>query len=370
MNPNESNQSSTIYPLDDLLYSLGFLPISIYICEIILPIVAFIGCILCTLSLWIFFNRKFTATIYWYFRVVTIANLIQLAFAIPYGICFTPKYFPSMNSYSCAIVQCAYIPFGNFTSHFVAILEIAILLERIKIMNPFVKKHFTISPKKMILVTFFACLLFNSIYALAVIPETGGDFFYFDSDGNKRVNTFWFVSTSPLAQSTIGSIVMIVVFFIKDVLTLITTLILNIISWFELKNYIKKRSLLIRRRNAIGPIPFESVNDSTRISDAQSETQYSKKKKNLKLILIMCLISIVERITIVTASVYFLFFTDYISILLYAFADLVYVVGPSISFFVFYQFNRDFKREFLNVVMRFISKFKEISTVTGSLNES
>ncbi len=165
MNPNESNESSMIYPLDDLLFSFGYWPISVQTYGIIIPVIAFIGFILCTLSLGIFYKKKFSASIYWYFRVITIANLTQLAFAIPYGICYTPKYFPYMDSYLCAIVQCAYLPLLAFTSHYVAILEIGVLLERIKIMNSFVKKRFTISPKKMILITFFVCFVFNSFYS-------------------------------------------------------------------------------------------------------------------------------------------------------------------------------------------------------------
>jgi len=297
MNSNERNESSVIYQLDDLLFSLGTHPFSIYMYEIIMPIIAFIGCILCTLSLGIFFKKKFSISIYWYFRVTTIVNTIQLAFAIPYGICFTPKYFPSMDSHSCAILQCFYIPFSNFTSHFVAILEIAILLERIKIMNPFVKKHFTISSKNMILITFFPCLLFNSYYALCNVPYFAGEFYYFDSNGIERVNSFWFASTSTLAQSTIGSILTIAFFFIKDVLTLITTIVLNAVTLFELKIYFKNRSLLIGRHNVVGPIPVESTNNSTRISEALNETQNSKKKNHIKLMLIMCSMSMAERIS-------------------------------------------------------------------------
>jgi len=263
MNPNETNESSVIYSLDDLLFSLD--------------------CILCSLSLWIFSRRKFSDSIYWYFRIITIANIAQLTFAIPYGVCYTPKYFPSMDSYACVILQCAYITFEYFTAHFVAILEIAVLLERIKIMNSFVKKRFTISSKKMILITFLPCLLFNSIFGLSYAPYFGGEFYYFDSNGAKRVNSFWYLDSSTLAASEIGSIFMIAFAFIRDVLTLITTIILNIVSLFELKNYLKIRSLLIGRQNAIGPSQFDVTtnSNSTRISNAQNQAQKSKMKNNI-----------------------------------------------------------------------------------------
>jgi hypothetical protein len=84
----------------------------------------------------------------------------------------------------------------------------------------------------------------------------------------------------------------------------------------------------------------------------------------------MCLISIVERLTIVTDSVYFLFYFDYTSVLLATLVDLVFVVGPTISFFIFLYFNRDFKVEFFNVVKRFFSKIKFIPSATESLNEN
>ncbi len=160
------------------------------------------------------------------------------------------------------------------------------------------------------------------------------------------------------------------IFFIKDILTLIITLILNIVSLFEMNKYFKIRSLLIGRRNAIGPIPNESTNDSTRITNAQNEAQNAKKRNHIKLMLIMCSISIVERISIVLVNVYCLFSVDYIAFLLGTFQDLIFVLGPCISFFVFFHFNRDFKREFLIVVNKFISKIKAIPTVTDSLYES
>jgi hypothetical protein len=151
----ENENDTLIYPLDELLDSLGFLPIDIYIYQIIIPIIGSLSILLSIISIWILFDKKFTSSTYDYFKIITLSHIIQLALAIPYGMCFTPKYFPKMDSYSCAIVQSAYIPYSLFTSHFDAIVEIAILFERIKIMNLFAKKHFTIRPRKMILITFF-----------------------------------------------------------------------------------------------------------------------------------------------------------------------------------------------------------------------
>jgi hypothetical protein len=198
------------------------------------------------------------------------------------------------------------------------------------------------------------------------VPYFGGDFYYSDSNGIQKVNSFWIVSTSTFTQSTLGSISMIALMFIRDILTLATTIILNIVSLFEMNKYFNNRSLLLGRRNAIAPIQVEP----TRITNAPNEAQNSKKRNHIKLMLIMCSISIVERISIVLVNVYCLFSVDYIALLLGTFQDLILVLGPCVSFFVFFHFNRDFKGEFLKMTNIFISKVKAISTATDSLNQT
>ncbi len=60
---NTNNESDTsIYPLDELLDSLGFLPINIYIYQIIIPIIASFGLITCLLSIWILYDKKFSCS--------------------------------------------------------------------------------------------------------------------------------------------------------------------------------------------------------------------------------------------------------------------------------------------------------------------
>ena len=284
-----------------------------------------------------------------------------MVFAIPYGICFTPKYFSTMDSYSCSIVQSSYISYSLFTSHFDAILEIAILFERIKIMNVFVKNHFTITPRKMILITLFTCLLFNSIYGMVYFPYYGGDFFYYNKNGIERVNSFWYVSTSDLADSPIGKNVLIVFYFIRDFLTLIITITLNIVSMCEMSHYFKIRSIKFGQSLEIIPsITIHTINNSTYTTAIQNKKQISTEKDHIKLVLIMCLISILSRSVMMTCDVYYLFSADYIATLLGAISDLVLVVGPSSSFFVFYYFNRDFKVTFFKMVSDMNKKFKEI----------
>ena len=365
---NTDNSNESAYPLYELLDSLGFLPIDIYIYEIIIPIIASFGVFLSLISAWIFFKKTFSASTYNYFRIIPLSHVIQLMFAIPYGMCFTPKYFPNMDSYSCAIVQCAYIPYSNFTSHFNAILEIAILFERIKIMNPFVKKHFTIAPKKMILITFLASLLFNSIYALVYVPFNGGNFNYYSKIGSLRENSFWFVSTSSLASSPIGMIVLIVFYFIRDIITLIVTIVLNIVSMFEMKDYFKARSSIFKNSLDVQSMTIQVANNATYTVVSQRQRQKVAEKNHIKLVLSMCFVSIITRSTSIACDLYYLFSSDYIATLLGAILDLVLVLGPAISFFIFYHFNRDFKKCFIRMASDFDKKFRRIYVQSEIIN--
>jgi hypothetical protein len=58
-----TNESDTlVYPLNELLDSLGFLLIDINIYGKIIPIIASFGFITCLLSMWILFDKKFTSS--------------------------------------------------------------------------------------------------------------------------------------------------------------------------------------------------------------------------------------------------------------------------------------------------------------------
>ena len=349
---NASNSSIT--SLDELLDSLGFFPIDIYIYQLIIPAIGSIGFVLNFISLAIFFKKMFTAQTYDYFRIITISHLIQLLFAIPYGICFTPKYFPYMDSYSCAIVQSAYIPFTGFTTHFTDILGIAVLFERIKIFNSFVKKYFVFMPKKIILIIFAACLILNSVYALVYVPFCGGGFYFSDSNGTIKENSFWYVGVSSLADSSIGMIVLIVFYFIRDILTMFTTILLNIISLIEMRRYFKATRFLTIQT-------IQTVNSSSyAVATGQNENRKKTEKNAIKLVLVMCLISVVTRCVSIACDVYYLFSSNYIVTLLGAILDLVEVVGPALSFFIFYHFNRDFKRNILKLMSDFFRKLRKI----------
>ena len=137
-----SNSSvSPFFTLDELLDSLGFeqwitIPIAF-----VLPSINVIGTILCTVSAFIFLKRRFADPVFYYYRLLCIINILNLIHNIPYGLLYSPRYFSRMNTYLSSLFLIYYVPATVFLFHFEDIVQMGILLDRMKIFSSYVKKH-------------------------------------------------------------------------------------------------------------------------------------------------------------------------------------------------------------------------------------
>ena len=138
-----NNSNSTSPPLliiDELLTLAGFIPFDLITWQ-------FVFAFFCFLSLLVFFSRKKasndfrTEPVYVYFKVMSIIYLIHSLGLIPHGFCFTAKYFPQMDCHACIIFQLVYMPFSNIFFHYTGVLELAVVLDRMKVSNLKVYPH-------------------------------------------------------------------------------------------------------------------------------------------------------------------------------------------------------------------------------------
>ena len=369
---NSTNSSSIFNTIDDLLIALDITPVTCITYQLVLPALGTIGFILCLINRIIFSSKKFNTPTDQYYRLITSLNVFAMLFSIPYGFCFTPKFFPSMNSYYCAVVQCVYIPYTDLIIHFVGVLEIAILLERLKILNLFVKRHFLLRPLHFSIIFFLFCFLVDAFYAFNYTPVNGGDYFYTDKNGNFKQNTFYYLDTSPIALTPVGSAFLIVIYVIKNVFTIITTVTLSVVAHIEMNNYLKRRH--VRFRFSAFQIQTAQTVQSARNNNSLSldygnivqiatPSQYNQErinKNHLFMIIVLCFITIFERLLSITCDTYFLFSVDQVAFILSALVDLVYVLGPALSFFVFYNFNSNFRKDFLAFISYLDRKFREM----------
>ena len=168
-NQSEINSSS----LNQLLDSLGFDPWKTIISSFVLPAISFLGLILCSISAWIFFHKKFKDPVFYYYRLLCLVYIIHLMHNIPRGILFSPRYLHNINTYISSLFLMYYSSLSYFLFHFEETLQMAILLTRMKIYNSFVKKHFSSKPhsKTLFVQTLFvqgsfAFAFFSHVFSL------------------------------------------------------------------------------------------------------------------------------------------------------------------------------------------------------------
>ena len=340
--------------LVELLDSLGFVQFDVMLYQFGIPIVGFTGVIFCSFSVVIFFNSKFNKPEFDYFKVLSTVYLLNVLLSVAYGFCFTPEFFHNMDSYKCAVYQSVYIPISVFILHYTGVIEIAILLERMKAFNPLIKKHFVLSPKIVCVLFFLVCNLIGGIFVFFFVPSSGQTYYYFDHRGVFRQNTFYFVGPSALSASNTGQIILIVAYTVRDLFTMIVTVTLNVISMVQIKKYCRKKAKITHH---LSPLTQSFAVNSISI---QQRKMNHFEKNHLLMIIILCFISISSRSVTMLCDIYYLFRADYVATLMGGLADFSIVMNPTVSFFVYYNFNTIFRELFqknLSKLKRSISCF-------------
>ena len=158
-----SNITLTQTPLyfDELLDHLGFDMWKTVMNKFILPPINLIGIVLCSFSLWIFSRPSFKDPIFFYYKLLCLFNIIILFHNIPVCILFSPRFFPWINSYAVSFYQIYYGSVETFLYHFLDVLQVTILLHKMKLYVPFVKKYFKAKPQFISLALFPTCLLID-----------------------------------------------------------------------------------------------------------------------------------------------------------------------------------------------------------------
>jgi hypothetical protein len=187
--------------LNDFLDQLGFETWRTIINTFILPPVNFIGIIFCSFSLWIFLRSSFSDPIFFYYKLLCFINILHLLHNIPYGILVSPFYFPWVDTYAVCFYRVYYAFMSTFLFHYEDVIQMGILLHKMKQFSPFVRNHFRASPQFISFAFFLTCLLIDSpllsIFEISFI----GDFYYIDSNDVKQTNTLYFNLFSDFSQT-------------------------------------------------------------------------------------------------------------------------------------------------------------------------
>ena len=196
-----------------------------------MPCISVLGLILCSLSAFIFFHRKFKDPVFFYYRLICLLYIFHLLIGIPYGLVYSPRYFRQLNTYISSYYLGYYIVTTVFLYHFEDTLQMAILIDRMKIFSPYVKKKFSSSPRVISLAFFFTCLCIGVPLAFAAKVVSFGTYFTDESKEQQHVVTFYYFTTSDFGSSLLGRILLgFTSFFLNTFLPLFVGVTFNITS--------------------------------------------------------------------------------------------------------------------------------------------
>lgn len=155
-----SNLTSTL-TIYELLDSLGFEPFKTIMITFILPFINVLATIACSLSAYIFLQRKFSEPSFFYYRVLCFVYILNSIQNILRGLFFSPRYFPRINTYHVTIFHIYYSFMTALLFLYEEVLQMGILLEIISLFSSFVKSRFNSRPQIISLAFFLTCLLIS-----------------------------------------------------------------------------------------------------------------------------------------------------------------------------------------------------------------
>ena len=340
---------------DQLLDSLGYSRWISVIATLVLPTISLIGIIPCIISAYIFFQSKFKEPVFFYYRILCLIYIFNLIHAMPYGILFSPRTF--LHTYISSLFFLYYTILNAILLNFEDTLKMGILLDRMKIFSPFVRKYFSAKPQIITVAFFLTSFAIN-------FPLTFGlkiDRLYFSTNSNQTKNdTLYFITSSEFSLTPFGQIFLgFTSFFLNYFLTLNVGIILNIVPVYQYKVYLRQRKQRDRENYATA---HNVSGEMTRRELTPKEKMDRIAEKNMfNMAFTLCLISIFSRSLLMISYIYWYFFSgNYVLIpfILYTF----YTCVPSVAIFAFYSFNKMFREEFDIKILR---RFKSLTPLTS-----
>ena len=155
------------------------------------------------------------------------------------------------------------------------------------------------------------------------------------------------------SASNLGKLITYLIYFIRDILTLIIKIILNIYAVVLIRKYFYKVKSNLKRVNSVSG----QMENSTGLN---TKSYYTKVDRNLTFISItMCILSSFENIFYIASYVLAAFKYDETLLNLYFFSNIIIAFKHSSNLIILYSFNSLFKEEFKKIFW-FCIKLKKL----------
>ena len=324
---NSSNE--TFYPLDYWFSLYGYPYITDAIFAYVTTPIWVLSLILSIFSLLILRKAPFYASNFFSYMRLYVLNCLILSVVSPtIVIGFTRKFFSITNTYEATfynnyIFMTAEITLVLFSS----CIEICLVVERILYFLPgkYMRIKF-LDFKKFFFILFIICLSIN-VPAMFLFEPAFADV----QLNEKTTFRIWYPGIASFSYSLSGQILNYLVYLLRDILPMILKLILNALSIYLVRKYVKNKQ---------------------RIRTATTDELVNFDRKQTYVALLMSTFSILEHILYIFSYVLYFFYYFDLSNLTFALALLIIAIKHSLIFFVLLLFNNLFRNEvkrFLNL---------------------
>ena len=311
-------------------------------------------------------KRIFPSTGFYRFMKVYTLNGMILSLLLSTTFLITSyNLFSFVNSYAITFYD-VYIFTPLFSAFYLnsSLLQIWMVIERMLYFLPEKFKRFRIIRFKRF------CLGLFIISVFIILPN----YFiyypgYFDVPLDKRTAyRIYSIHLTPFSATTVGKALIVLMYFIRDILTLIAKLVLNTILVVQVRRYLFK--LKMDKLNFALKISTSALHINN--IDLSKQSYINRTDRNQTYIaLIMSLYSLFEHAFYIPAYILFALRINTIAPLFYFLSILAQALKHATNFFIFYKFNflfrTEVKKSFSNIIKR-IKKRSNINKEESSIN--
>lgn len=194
------------------------------------------------------------------------------------------------------------------------------------------------------------CLCVDFFIAFEYAPF-GYDFYFYSENGKLSYLKVYVSLSSPIASSEIGSVVAIVIFVIKDGVTLFLAVTINLTSYIQMRKYYSKRHFLIPTIQIPAAVGIQHL-PGIATNNQRNERQRVYEKNIMWMVIIVCLNSCIVKTTTFFCNIYWLFEYDLIANILGIAADTFIAMNSMLPFLIYLRFNRKFREILLKKLFK------------------
>jgi hypothetical protein len=341
------------------LRKVGMTAMSDYLIFYILGGVSLVGVLLNLISIVVLRKKRFdTVQLFKYLRVYVLNSLVLCLVSVFNFVHTTHYLFDFTNTYSArAFGAYFYTNVVTLAYFYGGVLDIYLNIERLFCFVPRLNSSINkFSCKKVCLGMFALVLTLNFVQFFINAPN------YLDVQLNQtEPYRIWYYGLSSFGKSYAGHVITIVVYVIRDVVTLIAEVVLSSLCVVLLKRHLLKKkglklnSLLTANRvdsTSNGTGALKDSLQSSQGSARQSENLASRANKNLTMmVFFMCVCSTLAHLWLISCTTFFLYAQNMFSFGVCYVSSIVLAVKHASNFFLFLFFNSVFMDEVKKILI-------------------